>query len=398
MSTDNNTVEPSTAEVARKSNIVAFSKTLQDLAMLRQKYDGVVFDMTKTEANKAARAGRAACVAARSALEVARKAEKADIVARGKEIDGDARAIETEVLRVESQLVQQITADEKRRDDEKAKRVEAEKLRVANIKGMIATYSMQPLACVGKPTQFIRDTLDDIHRGVVIDASYQEFQDEAKLALTVTIDKLMDMLATKVGEEAAAKAVAAEREALARQREEQDKIAATAAKERAAADAKAKADREQADRVAKLQREEADRVAKVQQDAANAKIKADQERLEQGLKAIEEADQSNRLASEARDAADQRAVDDLFDPEVVNEMLASVGPGPSHTLNEGDNILGHLAWTDADRTEHDTRIYNQAHAMYAVLKWLAGADTMAWNIPPDFMVAVADVLAKVDAA
>lgn len=117
------------AEVRDGQAIVTYSRTEAALGDLRKKYQGATYDLTTTAGDKAARAARLELVTLRTGLEKKRKELKAPAVEFGRKIDSEAARLTAEIQALETPIDTQIKADEKRRDDERRARDEAEAAR-----------------------------------------------------------------------------------------------------------------------------------------------------------------------------------------------------------------------------------------------------------------------------
>lgn len=110
------------AEISGENVIVEYSATEAALAALRQKYAGVVFDLTTTKGDKEARAARLELTTLRTSLEKKRQQFKEPALKFGKKIDSEAARVTAEIRALEDPIDQQIKADEARRAAEKAER------------------------------------------------------------------------------------------------------------------------------------------------------------------------------------------------------------------------------------------------------------------------------------
>ncbi|WP_342617182.1 hypothetical protein [Rhodoferax sp. GW822-FHT02A01] len=137
------------AEISGSTVLVQYSKTEADLAALRKKHAGVVFDLTTTKGDKEARAARLELVTLRTSLEKKRKEFKAPALEFGKKIDSEAERITKEIVALETHIDLQIKADEKRRADEKAERERIEAARVQGLRDKIALIRACLTRCEG---------------------------------------------------------------------------------------------------------------------------------------------------------------------------------------------------------------------------------------------------------
>ena len=139
------------AEIKDGQAIVAYSRTEAALAALREKYKDARYNLTTTAGDKAARGARLELTTTRTNLEKKRKELKAPAVEFGRKVDAEAARLTAEILALETPIDAQIKADEKRRDDERRVREEAEAARkkvhtdaIAKIAGYVAQAAELP--------------------------------------------------------------------------------------------------------------------------------------------------------------------------------------------------------------------------------------------------------------
>lgn len=104
--------DQSTEVAVQLTSIAEYSKTAVALAELRERYKGVIFDVTTREGMQTAIKGRAELRSYRVALEKTRVEIKAPALKRAQEIDSEARRITAELLALETPIDDQIKADE----------------------------------------------------------------------------------------------------------------------------------------------------------------------------------------------------------------------------------------------------------------------------------------------
>lgn len=340
---------------AVSSEVAKFDSIAAGIAALEKAHPtDVACDCTTTAGMKQAIAGRAAWRAPRIAVEAARKAAKAPVLELGRQIDTFARDLTQKLLAGENNYDDQIKAEEARREQEKAAKAEAERVRVQAHHDRIANDIRLAAARVaGGTSDAISRMLSDVE-GLAIDDSFEEFKGLAQAAKDETVEKLRALLEqtiaaekeaarVKAEQEAEAQRLKAEREELARLRAEQEKRdavereaqaeAARIERERLAAeratleaeqaaaraeqkrlDEEAAAARRAADERAAAERAEADRVAAEARAAEQARldaIAAEQRRKEQAeataRRDAEEQERARRAAAlEAKEAAQRR--------------------------------------------------------------------------------------------
>ena len=286
-----------------------FDKISAGLAELRQRHPvDLAIDVTTTKGMREAVAARAAWRDPRIAVEKARKAAKAPVLALGKDIDARAAYITTALLEGESNYDDQIKAEETRKEAEKAAEAEAERVRVAAHHERIAEIRGAIGAASNCSAELILDHIGDIER-LHVDDGFEEFQGQAQLAKDETLDKLRAMHGAAVAAEAEAARIKAEQEAeaarIAAEREELDRLRAEQAKRDAeAAEARAAAEREQAERLA-AERAEQEAELKRQREAQEAELRAQRE----AQAAVEAAQREERAKEERRIAAERADLD-----------------------------------------------------------------------------------------
>mgnify|MGYP000576626776 CR=1 FL=1 len=97
---------------APTSALAEYSPTAAALADLRQRFAGVVWDVTTTKGNNEARAARLELVKLRTSLEAKRKELKAPALERSRLIDAEAARITGEIVALERPIDEQIKVAE----------------------------------------------------------------------------------------------------------------------------------------------------------------------------------------------------------------------------------------------------------------------------------------------
>ena len=267
------------AEVRDGQAIVKYSRTEHALAILREKYKDAKYDLTTTAGDKAARAARLELKTLRTDLEKKRTELKAPALLFGKTIDSEAARLTAEIQALETPIDAQIKADEKRREDERIAKEQAEAARrkvhtdgIAKIAGYVEQAADLPAARIAAGITYLE--------GV----NLADF-DDYLAAATATRDRTVAALRALH-----AKAVAREEEAarLEAERIEQARIAAEQAEtarklkeqqdelDRQRAEVQQREERIAAEERAKLEREALERAAaeRRQQEAAAAAERA----------------------------------------------------------------------------------------------------------------------------
>ena len=303
------------------TKIAEYSATEAGIAELHSRLAGVVYDVTKPTQMIAARKDRRECVRLRSDLETLRTTLKADVLERGRLIDGEARRIREAIESVEKPIDEQIKAEETRveRERQEAERNEAE--RIQRIQDAIAALNAMPTALIRCTSAECATSLADL-RKYVVGAWAFEFQESVQAAKDSAIAAVEKLYNAALEREAAAAAEAKQREEeraelarLRKEQEERDRQAAAlraederkAAAARAEIEAAARASREKIEReerAARMAREEEDRKAaaaraaeRQRQDEEAAALKAERDRVEA------ERRETERLQNELLDGA-----------------------------------------------------------------------------------------------
>lgn len=162
------------AEVRDGKAIVAYSRTEHALAILRDKYKGATYDLTTTAGDKAARAARLELKTLRTDLEKKRAELKAPALLFGKTIDSEAARLTAEIQALETPIDAQIKADEKRREDERIAKEQAEAARrkvhtdgIAKIAGYVEQAADLPAARIAAGITYTVAALRALHAKAV---------------------------------------------------------------------------------------------------------------------------------------------------------------------------------------------------------------------------------------
>ncbi|CAR54895.1 hypothetical protein A8E25_10115 [Burkholderia cenocepacia] len=289
---------------------------------------------------------------------------RTDIQKAGKAARDDANAFSKAVIAEENRLIAITEPEEKRllgmrdewdeaREAEKRAKLEAEQRRVAAIREHIDDIRAIAVRAAGLPAARIQGEIEDLEAlGITLDR-FAELTGEAEAVRGTTLDKLRELHASTVAQEAEAARLAAEREELERQRAElaaqrEREEAERAERERVEAAARAEQERvdrerreaEEAARRAQQEREDAARRAEI--EAAEARLaeqRAEQERRQAELDRAEREQREREEAAlrEAAEAAAQAARDRAAREHAENRaaMLAPEPTGGNWTAKSG---------------------------------------------------------------
>lgn len=290
---------PPTAVENVTTAVAKFDRVAAGLAELTTRYSAVLFDVGTTKGMKEATAARAAIRGPRVDVEKVRKECKAPILALGRDIDTRAAEITAKLLALEEPIDKQIKAEETRKEEEKARKAAAEVARITALNQRLQAMRDLVPACVGQSAAGILEQIRALVQ-TPIDATFQEFEEQAGQVNLQVLGKLRDLHAAQVAHEAEQERLRLEREELERQRlaQQQSQRAQDEAnrKEReriAAEEAEAKRKRELADAEALAKREAHEAERQRQYDEAMTKIRADRVQRDR-----EEAERAERQRGE----------------------------------------------------------------------------------------------------
>lgn len=309
--------------------LAAFDKIGAGLNALRAAHpENLVVDVTTPAGMRDAIAARAAWRDPRVALEKARKAAKAPVLALGKQIDTFAASLEARLRIGEDNYDAQIQVEIERKAAEKKAAEEAEAARVQAIKDDIALhFTSKPARMFGKSAAEIGDAIARMEAHAT-GGNFEDFREDATTAKTHALEILRTMHSKAVAveaEEERQRALAAEnaRQAaeLAEQRrqfeEQQERTRAeqrqkeqAEAQERQAREDAARREREALEekrREAQAAEDRARKAAQDLEDARRADAQAEAERLVAERRAEEDRQRAEALEQERQHAAEAEA-------------------------------------------------------------------------------------------
>lgn len=291
-----------------------FDKISAGLSDLAARYPvDLVYDVTTGKGMAEAIAHRAAWRDPRINVEKFRKTAKAPVLALGKDIDTRAAWLTEQLLIGETPVDEQIKAEERRKEEVKQARINAEFGRVAAIQEAIGEITMAPMVAGGKSSGEMAKAADALRALVIDPAIFQEMVQQAEAAKQSALIKFDIMHKAKLHDEAEAAKVAAERAEL----EQLRKAAAEQKAKDAAADAEA--DRIQREKAAAAQAEAqaAARAEQARLDAAAAEARKEADRIAADQRAAAQAEHEAKMkaerdaAVEAKRIADEKAAKEL---------------------------------------------------------------------------------------
>ena len=330
-----------TTTEAPTSALAEYNRTAAELADLRQRFAGVVWDVTTTKGNAEARAARLELVKLRTGLEAKRKELKAPALERSRLIDAEAARITGEILALERPIDEQIKADEARREAEREAKRQAEARRVQAIADRINAIRALAVLPAGTKAADIAAGIAHAEGLELYEADFEEQLQAAERARGEVLGTLQALHVAAVEHKAEQTRIAAERAELARLRAEQAeqaRIAAEAARAeqaRIAAEQQAERDRLAAERrqIEAAAQAERERVAalEAEQRRAQAAAEAEQRRAAQALadeRAAFERQQAAALAAEQQRAKDAQDADDARRRALWLAEQAQIAPAP----------------------------------------------------------------------
>ncbi len=291
------------------TTVVEYSKIDAAIATLRERFAGKVYDVQTSEGMKEARAARNEVKGYRVEIEHTRKAIKEPALRRCQDIDNEARRITRALADIEDPIAAQIKAEEDRVERERADAERRERERVDGIRRMVATIRERPMAVakMAKATDMLT-ARENLARYPITVETFAELAADAEAARAAALAEIDQLYDAQVRREMEAKALAEEREAIARERADNEAREAEARKVREAeeariAEARAKLQREQDEAAARERRKAADEEAERQRkerervEAEQAAERAAEEKAKAGER---EAEQRRFEAAQAR--------------------------------------------------------------------------------------------------
>ena len=331
------------------TNIIDYSVTDAALAELKQKYGSLRATFGDGMAYKSVTDAISVVRTLRVNVEKKRVELKADALEYGRKVDAEAKRITAALLEVEEPLKankDEIDAEKERLRAEKAKK---EQDRIDGIMARITAFSHATASCADRASGAIQELVANV-AGVVIDESFQEFQQQASEAKEAALAKMSLLLAGRLELE----------EQDRKRREEDERLKA----ERAALDAQRKELEAKQAAEAAAQQAERERLAaeqrKIDEEKAAIQRQKDREEFERQALAKAEADAAARLAAaeaarkaEAERLAVEKAAAEALKPDVeklqayikqaidgIPEMKTAKGKKLADTLRS--SLLSHL--------------------------------------------------------
>jgi colicin import membrane protein len=284
-----NKPNPLEAEEAVETSISEYRPVEAGLALLREKYEGVVFDVSTANSLQEARNARLEIREPRYECEKIRKRLKAPALEYSRRIDTEAARITAELENLETPIDDVIKREEAAAEARREAKRKAEEERVARLRRIVEGIRAWPLDAVNANAQELRDLIDGRDAMVFLDLP-EEIRQEATEAKEEALKKLREMLAAREAREAEEVRLAAERRA------EQERQAA-----------EDKRLREERQRIETERQRAAEEHAREQREAQEANQRLAEERAELDRQHAEHARIERELADERTRIAAERA-------------------------------------------------------------------------------------------
>ncbi|WP_244137692.1 hypothetical protein [Burkholderia sp. BCC1644] len=235
---------------------------------------------------------------------------RTDIQKAAKTARDDANAFSKAVIAEENRLIAITEPEEKRligmrdewdeaREAEKRAKLEAERRRVTAIREHIDDIRSIATKAVGLVSWLIAVEIEDLEALEITLERFAELTGEAEAVRGTTLDKLRELHAAAVAQEAEATRLAAEREELERQRAELE-----AQRRR---DEEVRAEQERRDAEARAARERDEAAARAEQERVDRERREFEEAVRREQQAREDAERLAAMQAEEKRLADQRA-------------------------------------------------------------------------------------------
>lgn len=207
--------------------IVEYRPVAAALAELRKKYGNVVYDVTTTAGMRDAVAARAEIRTLRTSLEKERQRIKRPALERARLIDDEAKTITAALVELETPIHEAIKEEERRKEEEKARKAAIETARVMAIQDKIDAMRMLPTQLCDADEEALAEAAARLSSTEITSDEYEEFTSAAVITRDTTVQHLLRLQDSRrerrLEEErlAAARREAEEREAELRRREEE---------------------------------------------------------------------------------------------------------------------------------------------------------------------------------
>lgn len=312
---DDNIIDGAVTEVKAPDNALVILNPVQfatelfqpfedRLASLRRATGRAKYVITTKDGMAKAKELRGTAVKIRTEADKAKTAAKRPIDESGKLILAHYKKIEEAAKAEEARHDAAIAAEEKRLADEKQRKLDEERERVAALEAKVDALRQLPQTCAGLDSDQLRDAIAQWSNFSPAKADYQEYFEDAVIALEASVVELRKMLDNALKAEAAARQAEADRVELERLRAEQaQREADEAERKRKADEAAADSARQLAEQQAamQLQQRRMEEIQRIQQTAMReGDARAMMDNLEYVQSIMVDADRFGDLASMAQ--------------------------------------------------------------------------------------------------
>lgn len=258
--------------------ITEYAQTALALADLESRYKGVVFQIETPKGLKEAKQAVSELRGYRTDLEKMRTELKAPVLECGRLLDSEAKRITESLRSLEDPIKAQVDAREAEIEAEKIRKAQAEQARVDGHMDAIRKMREFPMSLQGKPSAVMNARIEEFKSnwGAVNGEAFEEFQSQASDAYGAALMSCYDLHARQKDHEAEQEQIRKDREKLAEQQREIDRLKEEAA-QRAEADARRV--REEAEERARTEQAERERVEAEQRKAREAEEASERARL-----------------------------------------------------------------------------------------------------------------------
>jgi colicin import membrane protein len=367
--------ETETEVVVNPSEVVHYKTTLGDIERAEKMEAGISFNYADKKGNAEARSHVFGLRKIKGSIERSRKAAKEGLLEMGRQIDSQAKAmesrVETLIQRHEVPLLE-IENKEKERKAALQMRVDAIAAYGVNRAGEILSGAI---------------TAERLRKGaqalsaIVIDATFEERQEDAQIAKANSAAYLEQAIIQAQAEEdkrAEAKRQAAELESMRREKAERDAKAAEDARVAAAtAEAARKVqEAEEARRVAEQAAKDAEiarlqAVVKAQQEAEAAKSAAEEKARQDAILAAQKAEADRLAAEQAAEAARVKAEADKVAAVASERARYEAEVAKAEAQRQADELKAQIEREAKERDEENrARIQSEiAESIVAAIEW-----------------------------
>lgn len=202
------------AAALASGKIVAFSDTEAGLAMLRQNYEGVVYQVETPEGLQSAKDARKDIASYRISLEKKRTEIKKPYLDYTKLLDSEAKRIASEIESLENPIDAQIKQEQKRLADIEEEKKRIEEARIESHQTNLQSLKDIPGKLIGASLGELKSKLEKVKNMII--SSFEEFAESASLYQESVISKIEIMIEQaeeKIKADEAAEALRLENEA-----------------------------------------------------------------------------------------------------------------------------------------------------------------------------------------